>query len=389
MHRHLAALAALASTSAFAQSGVAISGVFDLAVSHVKTHVAGQSLSTTGLYSSGMSSSLLRFEGRESLGGDVYALFRLESGLNLDTGTGLATNTNNQRSGATPAGGMSWNRWAFVGLGSTSLGELRLGRVYTAAFENFTPFDPFLTNGVGASTPISLRLGQRNTQTALNVSNAIDYTTPGYYGKGFFARVTGALGENPSDGSLATSNPRHGGDHGALRVGYAGGAFTVAFSTGLTRNTAGVTPTGNNAGNYLNTNLSGRYDLGFVKLYGQYVTERLDGASAVTGGLTGNPAHEAKTRSFLVGASIPVGLGNIKLSAVQGKLSDNLGTAPEKGRLVVVGYDYFFSKRTNVYTALAHVGNNDRGAYGFATTLPQSSRGESSSSLSAGLRHQF
>lgn len=384
----LAAVSAIASTGAAAQSNVTISGVLDVAVSRIETKVGGRSVDVTGLYPSGMSSSLLRFEGREELGGGLYATFRLESGLNLDNGTGIATNTNNQRSGATPAGGLSFNRWAYAGIGSKALGELRVGRVYTAAFENFTPFDPFLTNGIGSSTPMSLRLGLRNTQTALNVSNAIDYTTPNY-GKGVFARGTLATGENPSTGSLATSNPRHAGDHGALRVGYAGGPLTVAFSVGLTKNTAGVTPTGNNAGDYLNTNLSARYELGFARLLGQFVTERLDGATAAGGGLTGIASNEAKTRTLLLGAIVPVGQGNIKVSIADGRLRDNLGNPTEKARLYVLGYDYFFSKRTNVYTALSHVNNNAVGNYGFATAYPAPGRGESTTGVSAGLRVLF
>ncbi len=35
---------------------------------------------------------------------------------------------------------------------SDALGELRLGRDYTATFWNLTEFDPFGTNGVGDST---------------------------------------------------------------------------------------------------------------------------------------------------------------------------------------------------------------------------------------------
>lgn len=390
MKRNLAILAAFASASAFAQSQVGISGLLDSALTTVRTKdAAGRTVKRTGIFSSGMSSNFLRFDGREDLGNGLYSTFRLELGLNSDSGLGLATNTNNQRSGAGPAAnGLTFNRWAYVGLGSRSFGEVRAGRVYTAAFENFTPFDPFLTNGVGSSSPVSLRLGLKNTQTALNVSNAIEYLTPGY-GQGFFARATMALGENPSDGSLAGSNPRRGGNHEAVRVGYAKGPLAVAYSVGLTHNTAGPTPTGNNAGDYLNTNLAARYDLGWVKLFGQYVTEKLEGASAAGGNLTGVATHEAKTRSFLLGASIPAGAGNIKLSYVNGKLTDNIGTTPEKGRLFAVGYDYSLSKRTTLYAAYSHVGNNAVGNYGLSSVFLTPGRGQSSSGLAVGMRHLF
>jgi predicted porin len=369
---------------------VGISGLLDEAVTTVRTKGAGgQSLRKTGLFSSGMSSNFLRFDGREDLGGGLYTFFRLESGLNLDTGLGLASNANNQRSGAGPAvSGLTFNRWAIVGVGSRSLGEVRFGRVYTAAFENFTPFDPFLTNGVGSSSAITLRLGIRNTQSALNVSNAIEYLTP-HYGRGFFARGTVAFGENPSNGSLATSNPRHGGDHEALRIGYGGGHWTIAYSAGLTHNTAGVTPTGNNAGDYLNTNLAARYDFGWAKVTGEYVTEKLEGASAAGGALTGVAGQEARTRSLLLGAVVPVGAGHIKFSYVEGRLTDNIGSPAERGRLYAVGYDYFLSKRTNLYTVYSHVGNNAAGRYGFASAYVTPAQGASSSGLAVGIRHLF
>lgn len=390
MKRNLAVLAAFASAGAFAQSQVGISGLLDSALTTVKTKATGgQTVRRTGLYSSGMSSNFLRFDGREDLGDGWYASFRLETGLNTDSGLGIGSNSNNQRSGIGPAAnGLTFNRWAYAGLGSKSLGEVRVGRVYTAAFENFTPFDPFLTNGVGSSSPVSLRLGLRNTQTALNVSNAIEYLTP-HYGQGFFARATVAFGENPSNGSLATSNPRRGGNHEAVRIGYASGPFTIAYSAGLTHNTAGVTPTGNNAGDYLNTNLAARYDLGWVKLLGQYVTEKLEGASAAGGNLTGVAAHEASTRTFLLGASIPAGRGNIKLSYVNGKLTDNIGSAAEKGRLFAVGYDHSLSKRTTLYAAYSHVGNNAVGNYGLSGVFVTPGRGQSSSGLAVGMRHLF
>jgi predicted porin len=393
MKRHLTALAALASASAFAQSSVTISGLLDTALTTTSTKAAGQTVRRTGLYSSGMSSNFLRFEGREDLGGGLYANFRLEAGLNTDTGAGIATNTNNQRSGAALAGinggqGLAFQRWAYAGLGSNSWGEVRAGRVYTAAFENFTPVDPCLTNGVGSSTPISLRLGLKNTQTALNVSNAIEYLTP-HYGSGFFARATVALGENPSNGSLATSNPKRGGDHEALRVGYGTKDWVVAYSMGLTHNTAGTTPTGANPGDYLNTNLAGRWNAGFATFLGQYVTEKMEGVTAANATLTGVPAHEAKTRTFLLGAIVPVGAGNIKFSYVDGKMTDNRGTPAEKGRLYAVGYDYSFSKRTTVYVTYSHVTNNSVGNYALSNVFVTPGVGQSSSGLALGIRHIF
>lgn len=384
----IAAVAALASAGTLAQSRVGISGLLDASVGHATMKANGVKVSKSGLFPSGMSSNFLRIDGVEDLGGDLYAAFRLESGLNTDTGLGVVSNTNNQRTGVAGSDALTFNRWAYVALGSKSLGELRAGRVYTAAFENFTPFDPFFTNGVGSSTPITLRLGQRNTQTALNVSNAIEYYSPGY-GSGFFGRVTLATGENPDNGTLAGGNPPDAGDHAAFRVGYAGGPFSVALTAGLTKNTAGRVGTVNNAGDYANSNLAARYDLGWARLFTQYVNEKLEGASAAGGLLTGNPAHEAKTRSLLLGASFPVGAGNIKASYIMGKLTDNIGSPAEKGRMIVLGYDYSLSKRTTLYTTVGRISNNDVGSYGLPAAYVTAGRGATTTGIGAGLRVLF
>lgn len=385
----IAAVAALASAGTLAQSRVGISGLLDTSVGYVRSETtAGARVSKSGMFPSGMSSNFLRFDGKEDLGGGVYSAFRLETGLNTDTGLGLPSNTNNQRTGAVVTDALTFNRWAYVALGSDRVGEVRLGRVYTAAFESFTPFDPFLTNGVGSSTPITLRLGQRNTQTALNVSNAIEYYSPGY-GSGFFGRVTLAMGENPSNGTLAGGNPEDAGDHGAFRVGYASGPLSVAFSAQLTKNTAGRVGAVNNAGDYANSNLAARYDAGWVRLFGQFVNEKLEGASAAGGLLTGNPADEAKTRSLLLGASFPVGVGNLKVSVVHGKLTDNIGSPAEKGRLVAVGYDHWLSKRTTLYVTASHLSNNDVGNYTLPAQYVTAGRGASTSGIATGIRLVF
>jgi len=54
----------------------------------------------TQLGHSGYNSSRLGFQGTEDLGGGMSASFWLEAGVSNDNGTGQATNTNNQASGA-------------------------------------------------------------------------------------------------------------------------------------------------------------------------------------------------------------------------------------------------------------------------------------------------
>eukprot|EP01136_Pigoraptor_vietnamica_P019548 Opistho-1_new@67290 len=150
MKKSLVALAILAAAGvASAQSSVTLFGIVDAAYTHGSGNGVGSS-DKNQLTNSGYNSSRLGFRGTEDLGGGMSASFWLEAGVNNDNGSGGLTNTNNQATGATGGGGLTFNRRSTVSLAS-GLGELRLGRDYTPQFWNQTVFDPFGTNGVGTT----------------------------------------------------------------------------------------------------------------------------------------------------------------------------------------------------------------------------------------------
>src|SRR5512137_1852988 len=142
----LAVLGAFAG-AASAQSSVTLFGVVDVNMRYVNNDSTAYSLSQDG-----MASSRLGFRGVEDLGGGMKASFWLEGALGPDTGTG----TSSYGSGSTTGpGGLMFRRRSTVSL-SNQWGELRLGRDYTPTFWNWTVFDPFGTNGVGAATNLVL-----------------------------------------------------------------------------------------------------------------------------------------------------------------------------------------------------------------------------------------
>jgi predicted porin len=112
------ALAGAACAGAQAQSGVTIYGTADLAVEHL-THAPNGSLARVpGL--TGSVPSRLGFRGVEDLGGGLAAVFTLEQGLALD-------------SGSLNQGGRAFGRQAFVGL-QGPWGTVSLGRQYSMLF---------------------------------------------------------------------------------------------------------------------------------------------------------------------------------------------------------------------------------------------------------------
>ncbi|WP_137922379.1 porin [Hydrogenophaga sp. 2FB] len=357
----LAALAAAGAASA--QSSVTLYGVVDAAVSSYR---ATGAQSRTQVLAGGNQSSRLGFRGREDLGNGAYAGFELEAGLFNDTGTTLATNTNNQPSG-TFAGGFSFARKSFVSLGSKSLGELRLGRDYTPGFWNLFAYDAFRTGvGLGGITT------QGSTSTVFRASNSIGYFTPGcssFVCPGFFGQVAYALGEN-APGAANSDDGRYVGG----RVGYGGGKWDVAVSHGVTKNVA--------ADDFTQTSIGGSYNFDVAKvmlLWGQHKTGL---PVAALGG--GN-----KAPFWQVSAWIPVGLGYIPVAFTRVTRNDALGSSASK---IAVGYVHNLSKRTAVYTTYARIKNNG------SLQLPVNSgadagpipiRGGTSSGIDIGIRHAF
>ena len=127
MKKSLIALAVLAASgAAMAQSSVTLFGVVDATYAYG----SGSASNKSQLTNSGYNSSRLGFRGVEDLGGGMTASFWLEAGVNNDNGSGANTNTNNQATGATGGGGLTFNRRSTVSL-SGGFGEVRLGRDFT------------------------------------------------------------------------------------------------------------------------------------------------------------------------------------------------------------------------------------------------------------------
>ena len=260
---------------------------------------------TYSMGTDGMASSRLGFRGTEDLGGGLKASFWLEMGIAPDTGRNAAVWGN----GATPIAGSTstegnqlfFNRRSTVSL-ANQWGELRLGRDYTATFWNWTVFDPFGTNGVGAATNLALggttqsQLAGSTYGTLVRANNMVAYILPaGQFGPGLYGQVQVAAGEN------APGNKYYGG-----RIGYAAGPFDVAASYGKTDNlTAGD-------GVDLTTwNIAGSWNFGFMKVSAFYGDISIDNIRFINSGFASNKAGR---ENWFVGVAAPFGQWNFKAS---------------------------------------------------------------------------
>ena len=368
---NLTALAAVAATSAFAQSTVTIWGVVDAAVSRGTSDAN----SVTRLVGSGISSSQLGFRGTEDLGGGMSASFWLEAGVSNDSGAGGATSTNNQSTGTgatsatggavttTGTQGLTFNRRSTVSL-TGGFGEIRLGRDYTPQFWNWTAYDPFGTNGVGTNRAManSVALGgttASTTGTAVRASNSVTYlynhaanATYAGGGAGLHAAVQMYYGENLSD----SATPKDG-DGSGIRVGYNAGALSTALGYGQTKFAAG---------NMTMTNLGASYNFGPATLMAQVTKDELG---------------TVKGDGMLLGVAAPMGACLIRASYS----TYETGTAESKQ--TAIGYVHSLSKRTRAYVTYANVSNSGgaKAALGGATGVAD----KSSSGFDIGMTHSF
>jgi len=394
MKKSLIAMAVMAAAgAASAQSSVTLFGIVDATISHYS--VAGGQHNTI-LTNSGYNSSRLGFRGTEDLGGGMAASFWLEAGLNNDNGSNGTTNTNNTLGGSSGGGGLTFGRRATVSL-SGGWGELRLGRDYVPTFWNTTIFDPFGTNGVGttltqkaktttlaptlvpfANVPVFSPLTQvaANDANAVRASNMIGYFLPPNLG-GIYGQV-----------NYAFSEVANGGDAGRFwgaRLGYGSGPFNVAIAYGKSSGSDSATVPGGlqTAPDVSDWNIGGQWDFGMAKLLGQYDHSKYDEGFTLPG---------ATLKSWLIGALVPVGAGEIRASYSRSEL--DIGANPRADQWAV-GYVHNLSKRTALYATYARLKNHDGAALAISASLPQSTAvgggvvNSTSSGFDLGIRHSF
>ena len=360
-HTALAALA-LVCVGASAQSSVAMYGIID------STLMVGQGSLTnkTRQGNSGLNTTRFGFRGTEDLGGGLKAGFVFEAGFNNENGSGAATNPNNQgkynpatgkfAANSAGGGGLTFNRRSMLTL-SGGFGEVRLGRDYSPHYWQYAVFDPFTMNGVGAS---QIYAGSLGGPTLVRASNSVGYVLPKGLG-GFYGQAMYYMGDN--NGTEAAPIGKDDGNGLSARLGYASGPLDVAVAMGRTKVAL--------PGDITTFNAGFSYDFKIVKVSAMYGTDKVGDA--------------AKSTGYMVGASMPIGAGEVRASYSQSKVKID-GTTPQANKFSV-GYVHNLSKRTAIYTTAAYLSNKNGANYSLngATTA----KNGTSKGLDIGVRHTF
>ncbi|TDP72638.1 porin [Roseateles toxinivorans] len=356
MKRSLIATATLllAASPAWSQN-VTLAGVADAAVRQVSNTGRG---SVSSLVSGANATSRIIIRGTEDLGGGLSAGFHLEHGLLLDAGT---------QASAT----QFWDRRSTVSLVSKEWGELRAGRDFVPTYSNWSRYDPFSYVGVGGSNnfisatpngPIRAAFGS-GLNTTVRSSDSVQLLLPSGLG-GLEGGLMLAAGEG---GTTATGQNKVKG----LRLGFSGKGFNVSAAAARSENnlTAGHA--------FSDQVIAGNYDFGILQL------------SAAVRQFKWNTAKQTST---LLGAWIPLGKGQLKLSLNRVDLSGKVGATvidANDAQQLAVGYVHELSKRSALYATASRIANKGAATYVVPGGAAGLAGGGSSRGIELGLRHNF
>jgi predicted porin len=331
MKKSLLALAVLGAFAgaASAQINVTIYGIADVGIQRTDTNAAG--VDPTWTLEPGIrNGNRLGFKGSEDLGGGLSAIFTLENGFNIDNGAlgqGGATFT-------TPAATRIFGRQAWVGLSSSSIGAIKLGRQYTPMHIALDSVDPFGTGLAGNIENVFNAYGIR-------MDNTINYSTPNF--GGFSGQVAYGLGEQTGGFS---ANRQVG-----ASVGYANGPVNAVLAYHQAKPVAGATAAGSLADDSRTYMLGATYDFRVAKAHAAFASNKSDNAVG---------AEDGKSRDWMLGVSAPVGAGSVLASFI--RHDDRFGAAPADADQYALGYVHNLSKRTNLYTSLAKLNRKPAGS---------------------------
>ncbi|RZJ15762.1 MAG: porin [Acidovorax sp.] len=365
----LSAAALAAQAQPTATPGLQLYGLVDAAVGRFASPAGGvnaQDRAVTKLDGGGMSTSHWGVRGHEDLGSGLSALFELSSFVRNDSG---ATG----RSDALPApvnvgADPVFARAAWVGLAHPTWGRVRAGNITTQLFIN-----AITSNAFGDSTvfgPLNLTTfigGPLTGGTAW--ANSVVYDTPQFAGLG------GSVAHAISEGQ--------GGGNSAARLAYAQGPLAASLAWQSVKKNPLTFADGTSANNTRAWQLAASYDFEVVKLFAHVGRIHNRGTAALP--------LDVSYRVWDVSAAVPVGAGRVLAGYAVRRTGDAVGPVPAtlaggnvERKVFTVGYDYFLSKRTDLYAMVMRDSTRTH-----TLPAPPSVVSAQGTSFAVGVRHRF
>jgi predicted porin len=389
------AIAALASTSAFADSTVGIYGVLDAAIANVQS--TGNIGGTTAV-SGGLASSRFGIKATEDLEGGLKVVGVLEYQLDPETNNtvGSASTTT-----VTPTGGLSaynantfYARQQMLALAG-DFGTVATGYLQTTGWDFGVKYN--VVAGSAVSPLGNLTKGQGfligDQGGAKRAQRAVAYISPSLsgltvavnYSTDFaaYGDITTPTTGTPSGITAALASVNY--DNGPLSVGlvYAG-LNEEAYTANQTEYALGVA-----------------YDAGVAKITATYQTNKHGNATTAT---TATANATSANSVYSIGAAIPVSVGVVVVSyagsTINSIASTGAGSATQNASSYAVGFLKPLSKTTTAYLAYSAVKQGDGtsgvtvandliSTSGATTTNGVAGGGGTSSILALGLSKKF
>lgn len=320
-------LLAAAFYTGHAQADVKMYGLLDVYTGVKKT--PGDPRTNNVVNNGGMTTSYLGLGGTENIDGDLKVSFAIEAFFRMDTGEIGRFE-----------GDLPFARNAFLGAGN-KYGEIRVGRNTTPYFLSTVQFNSFGDSYNFSPMVMHTYTGNfRNGKAGIagltgdsGWSNSVRYITPNDMG-GFNASLIYSLGEQGSN----TSQDKWGGNIGYSSNTFSATAafqqvklsgdpsFSTKFVSGYTKQDA--------------AQIGLAYDFSVVKLFGQYQYIK----NHITSG-------DTESQGGQLGVSIPIKAGKLLASYMYTRTTGEDDFKDVKRNSWGLGYDYFLSKRTDVYVA--------------------------------------
>jgi len=344
------AVAALASSAAFAQSNVTVYGVVDAGVARMSaTGLKSQTAVESGM----LGGSRIGFKGVEDLGNGLKALFVLEYGLAIDDNTGIGT-ADQAGTFTNAAGNTNWGsslaRQQFVGL-TGNFGTAVVGRLQTAGYDWACAYNPLAGSALDT-------VGKLKAATLLScgsagrANNALAYISPSFGGVTIAVNHAKVTESRAINAVTAVGTDPTASDSNAYLVSatYANGPI----GAGLVYSKVNLDATTLNNTNLTEIGLGASYDFKVVKVFGTFQTQK---NSQVVG-------SEGSDRKYSIAVAAPVGAaGTVVGSYARNKLKNNT-TQDDSSSAWNVSYLHALSKRTTAYAGYTHVSNQLGAAVG-------------------------
>lgn len=384
-------LAAVAVLGAFAGSALAadvqLYGIVDTGLQYVHGDTdstsANSDFDSFSMESGMASGSRFGFKGTEDLGNGLTVGFILEDGIKSDTGVDDDVLFNRESSlflqggfgkvafgriGSFNGGVSSWAKYGVMSVFGTSWGD------YSAQAGTWA---------MGA--------GMWN--------NMIAYETPNFAGFKVFAQYgMGNQLKDADDKLVGDENESTSDRYYAVGASYNNGPLSLYFAVDSINYASagdgvGIDPNGDDS---LTVTFGGNYDFEVVKLYAgaQYFDEikrsKMKGIIQDVGTFNGGGfANRMKGWSLGVSAGIPAAGGTVMVGAayLDAEAADSVAAARKDDELsrwiISAGYDYPFSKRTDVYGVVTYNQDNLKFTGAYADQDPYMF------GVMVGLRHRF